>query len=283
MRVTRRKFYAAAAAALVFGPVGCASMSGTPTTNKTSLLDRMPWASNKDPEPEPYPNPVKMAATWTPDTLVQSGRTPTRGFGGRIFFYDEKSRPVPVDGRLVVHGFDDQAKTNNGRVKRFEFTPEQFTRHFSQTDLGASYSVWIPWDAVGGDQQRISLVASFETAEGKTVQGIPATIMLPGQKAAGAETDEMANFSPQYREYLDAQESLTPRSSGLATTTIRRRRSPASSTPRANPGITIPSFEEAETMIAGNSNTPSLEIKTLRSPSRASVMPVSAQSPIIKR
>ncbi len=67
-----------------------------------------------------------------------------------------------------------------GSVKRFEFTPEQFTRHFSQTDLGASYSVWIPWDAIGGEQRRISLVASFKTVEGKLVQGIPATILLPG-------------------------------------------------------------------------------------------------------
>ena len=82
-----------------------------------------------------------------------------RGFGGRFFFYDEKSRPVPVDGTLIVHGFDDTADTPEDRVKRFEFTPEQFTRHFSQTDLGASYSVWVPWDAIGGDQRRISLVA----------------------------------------------------------------------------------------------------------------------------
>ena len=153
---------------------GCATWSkrdtAKPKDHETaSLLNRLPWrgGGKADEEPQPYPQPVKMAATWTPDTLVQTGRTPTRGFGGRVFFYNEKSQPVPVDGTLIVHGFDDSNKTDQRQLKRFEFTPEQFTRHFSQSDLGASYSVWIPWDAVGGDQQRISLVASFKPSKGK--------------------------------------------------------------------------------------------------------------------
>ena len=196
MRVTRRRFNVAAASLLIFGPVGCASMSDKTASNNKSLLDRMPWSSSKNEVPEPYPNPVKLAATWTPDTLVQTGRTPTRGFGGRLFFYDEKSRPVPVDGSLIVHGFDDHADDPKNSVKRFEFTPEQFTRHFSQTDLGASYSVWIPWDAIGGDQRRISLVASFKTAEGKTVQGIPATIVLPGRTSTDSESAECESLVP---------------------------------------------------------------------------------------
>jgi hypothetical protein len=154
--------------------------SKKPTSEEGSFLDSIPFVGRKDKTPEPYPNPVKLAVTWTPDTIIQTGQTPTRGFGGRIFFYDEKSKSVPVEGTLVVHGFDDSSEHDANDAKRFEFTPEQFTRHFSQGDLGASYSIWIPWDAIGGEKKRISLVTSFKSTSGKPIQGIPASLMLPG-------------------------------------------------------------------------------------------------------
>ncbi len=93
-----------------------------------------------------------MVAIWTEDTLVQPGKTVTRGFGGRIYFYNEKSQAIPVEGELIVYGYDDSSAasahsltSNVEATKKFAFTPEQFTQHFSQSDLGASYSIWIPW------------------------------------------------------------------------------------------------------------------------------------------
>ena len=187
----------------------------------------------KDPNapPEPYPNPAKMAVTWSPDTLTQVGRTPTRGFGARLFFYDEKSRAVPVEGTLIVHGFDESAGGDQPPVKRFEFTPEQFTRHFGQSDLGASYSVWIPWDAVGGSQTRISLVASFVAASGKTIQGSPTIVMLPGKKT-DADVMLADRLSPQYRQWQMAAAGDSAPTAGMTTTTIVRRE-PTAPTPLA--------------------------------------------------
>jgi hypothetical protein len=236
----------------------------------------------KNEKPEPYPNPVKIAATWTPDTLVQTGRTPTRGFGGRVFFYDEKSRPVPVEGTLTVHGFDDSSAEPEISVKRFEFTPEQFTRHYSQSDLGASYSIWIPWDAVGGTQRRVSLVTSFRTAEGNLIQGIPATLALPGKSPKTEEGEPIARFSPQYQRYLDATESPSTRQTGLTTTTIRRGRggSPAQAT---KPGVTVPTSQKRRSMIADGQTTPSVDLKMAKRPSRSAVIPASAQLPIQRR
>jgi hypothetical protein len=104
-------------------------------------------------------------------------------------------------------------------VKRYHFTAEQFTQHFSQTDIGASYSIWIPWDAVGGDQMRISLVPSFRTAAGKVVQGDQALVGLPGRRPAGA--DQIAGRPDRASELL-AQRDATK--SGLTTTTIPVRR-----------------------------------------------------------
>ena len=221
--------WSTAALAMVICVGGCASWGKKEplkfNDRPPSLLERLSviGKKNADETPEPYPNPVKMAATWTPDTLVQTGRTPTRGFGGRIFFYNERSQPVPVDGTLIVHGFDDKEQSEPHKLKRYEFTPEQFTRHFSQSDLGASYSIWIPWDAVGGEQRKISLVASFKTVEGKVVQGIPATIQLPGRKLADTAEQELAKFAPEYQRYRKATESGASRTS-LSTTTITRRR-----------------------------------------------------------
>lgn len=211
--------------------VGCTGFMPSKDSKVSSYLPTMPWSKKKDEQPEPYPNPVRLAATWTPDTLIQTGRTPTRGFGGRLYFFDERSRIVPVEGTLSVHGFDDKETDPKARVKPFEFTPEQFTQHFSNGDLGASYSVWIPWDAVGGEQKNISLVATFKTKEGKIVQGIPASVVLPGRSDPTASVaSRTERFSPQFVEHRDA--AVTPQTdkSGLVTTTIGRRGS-GTSTP----------------------------------------------------
>ncbi|MDA8744681.1 hypothetical protein N9N28_08620 [Rubripirellula amarantea] len=265
---------------------GCATWSKNDKSKKEdsgSFFSKIPFVGKGKEEPEEYPKPVKLVATWTADTLMQTGRTPTRGFGGRVFFYDEKSRPVPVDGTLVIHGFDDTADTEQRRLKRFEFTPEQFTRHFSQTDLGASYSVWVPWDAIGGDQRRISLVASFKTKQGEMVQGIPATVLLPGKKQS-VEQVEIANHSPQYKQYREATLNAAPRS-GLMTTTIARRESTLNR--QDSPGLNIPTMQSSNSQIAsGNTSgkTPSMDLEISprqRIPGAASpqILPASAVLP----
>ena len=284
MRISRRKFTLAAVSLAALAPTGCVTVPSDGINQSitkqakegTSFFDRLPWA-NKEEEVVPYPNPVKVASTWTADTLVQSGRTPTRGFGGRIFFYDEKSRAVPVEGTLIVHGFDDTAGKEQHAVKRFEFTPEQFTRHFSQSDLGASYSVWVPWDAIGGEQKRISLVTSFKTAEGKTVQGIPATMVLPGVSEETEEERTAAKYAQEYLDHQIAAKSGTTRNSGLTTTTIRRRK-PGSQPEVELPGIKLPG-KDVGTQIASGGRTPSLDLEMTKKPRRSTIMPASATMP----
>ena len=196
-------------AATLMSATGCAGLPA-----KGSISKKMPWSKDKD-KPEPYPNPVRMAVTWSPDTLVQTGRTPTRGFGGRLFFYDEKTKAVPVEGELTVHAFAESANGEQGEVKRYHFTSEQFTKHFSQTDIGASYSVWIPWDAVGGDQTRVSLVPSFRAANGRMVQGEQALVALPGKRISA---EALAANRPTAASLLLAAREHGK--SGLVTTTI---------------------------------------------------------------
>ena len=269
-------FFLGIAALIVFASVGCQTtnkLSNRPRDKSASLLDRLPFVNKDKDDEEPYPNPVKVASTWTPDTLVQTGRVPTRGFGGRIFFYDEKSRPVPVDGTLIVHGFDEKAADPKQSVKRFEFTPEQFTKHFSKSDLGASYSIWIPWDAMGGEQKKVSLVTSFKTKEGRMVQGSPTTMMLPGAPEDTSEESFAKKLSPEFQKYKDALANAgATRPSGLTTTTIARRRIPA--VERKQPNLISP--EERKSMLAAGAPTPSLEISPNKRPGAAGILPASA-------
>jgi hypothetical protein len=146
------------------------------------------WAKSWYTESEPkvveskYARPVRMAVIWSPALLNTAGRKPTRGFGGRIYFYDANNKAVPVEGQLVVYGYDDGKVRTDGKSpdRKYAFTPEQFTSHFSETELGASYSVWLPWDEVGGPQMDISLVPIFTATSGQLVVGESSRNLLPG-------------------------------------------------------------------------------------------------------
>lgn len=164
---------------LAFG-TGCSSLTKSGGSKKDSAWGALQfWKKG-------YQQPQKMAVLWSHDILTVAGKPPTRGFGGRIYFYNNKSQTIPVEGELVVHGFDETNKRKTGGVeaqadKRFRFTEEQFTGHFSESDLGASYSVWIPWDTAEGVQKEITLVPTFKSSKGELVQGDAAKVVLPGR------------------------------------------------------------------------------------------------------
>ncbi len=74
---------------------GCAAW-----TDKSKNKDSM-WSSMQFWK-KPYQKPDKLAAIWTHDILTMSGKPPTRGFGGRLYFYNPKSQAIPVEGELMV-------------------------------------------------------------------------------------------------------------------------------------------------------------------------------------
>jgi hypothetical protein len=131
-----------------------------------------------------YAAPVKMATIWTPAVFNQPGQPPTRGLGGRIYFYDGNNSPIAVQGQLVVYAYDDSkpGSTHREPDRKYAFTSEQFTQHYSPTELGAAYSVWIPWDEVGKPEAEINLVPVFTAASGQLVMGQSSKNLLPGPK-----------------------------------------------------------------------------------------------------
>lgn len=126
--------------------------------------------------------PVNMVAIWSESVTLTAGQKPTRGFGGRLYFYNDKNQTVAVDGQLIVYAYDDDTSSETEEpTKKFVFSKEEFETHRSESDFGPSYSVWIPWDAVGGDQKAISLVPIFKTAAGKVLMGDHSRNLLPGR------------------------------------------------------------------------------------------------------
>ena len=128
-------------------------------------VDVTPWSHDEDA----VGDAARMVGTWTDTVLHQSGKKPQRGFGGRLIFYGkEAEKPVLVDGQLVIYAFDETNRepTDNKPTRRYVFPPDQMSRRMSKTELGPSYSFWLPWDEVGGPQTEISLIARFEPKDG---------------------------------------------------------------------------------------------------------------------
>jgi hypothetical protein len=138
------------------------------------------------------PRPAKFVDVWTDTILHQSGQSSVRGFGGRIMFYakDEK-KAIKVDGKLTVYVFD-AAEQDAGMAipeRKYVFPAEQLPKHYSESKLGHSYSVWLPWDEVGGPQRNLVLLSRFEAVTGEMIMGDPVRQTLPGmlpQSAAKA-------------------------------------------------------------------------------------------------
>jgi hypothetical protein len=176
---------AAAAALSLFG--GCAApWSKDPSSDwhASDMFDlKKPWPFNDDEGPKKGV-PVRMASTWTDTILREGGKTPQRGFGGRVMFYGkENNEPILVDGQFVVYAFDETNRepTDNKPTRRYVFPADQVAIRMSKSDIGASYSFWLPWDEVGGSQTNISLICRFEPKKkGAIVVGEQTQHLLPG-------------------------------------------------------------------------------------------------------
>jgi hypothetical protein len=159
------------------------AMAATITLSGCAKFDmkrRIPWGDGRDGEPEA---PMKVVACWTDTVMQTEGKPAMRGFGGRLSFYGQsETKPVKVDGTLVVYAFDETGgQTEKVQPDRkFVFQPDQFEEHCTEDKRGYSYSFWIPWDVAGGEQREISLIARFTPVKGGIVVSEQTRHLLPG-------------------------------------------------------------------------------------------------------
>ncbi len=156
---------------------GCQSVS---IKEHFDLTQPMPWMTSSERRDEP---PGRLVGFWMETIRHKKGEQPLRGFGGRIYFYGtDDEEPIEVEGQLVVYAFDEDHRdpTDNRPTRRYVFPPEQFSLHYSESEMGDSYSFWLPWGDTSGPQKQISLIARFEPLNGPTIVSQQTSHRLPG-------------------------------------------------------------------------------------------------------
>jgi hypothetical protein len=129
-------------------------------------------------------SPTQVVATWTDTVMYQPNQVPQRGFGGRLMFYEkDKKDPIKAEGTLTVYAFEENANDpNKSRPDRkYVFTKEQLAQHYSKSKIGHSYSVWLPWDAAGGQQKEVSLIVRFTPDQGSVIVSDQSKHLMPGE------------------------------------------------------------------------------------------------------
>lgn len=170
----------------------CLMMNVGCQTFTTSQKWKWPWDTADD-----VPQiPDRILPIWTDTIMHQQGKPGVRGFGGRIYFYaGDETDAVEIDGGLVVYVFDTDKMDPHSPLpeKKYVFPPEHMKKHMSEAPLGKSYSVWLPWDEVGGESRSLTIVTRFEGTNGGVVLSQPAVKFLPGlAKAESKPTNSMA-------------------------------------------------------------------------------------------
>src|SRR3954453_48789 len=169
---------------------GCSNFSEMKPSKMFSLDSTWPF---KDKDKPHQGKPDRIVCTWSDTVMSQPGTKPQRGFGGRIMFYEkDEKQPILVDGQLVVYAFDEtgRAPTDNKPTRRYVFPADQIPLHMSKSDLGASYSFWLPWDEAGGPRTEVGLICRFEPKGGAVVTSEQAK-----QKLSGTEPIQVAEGS----------------------------------------------------------------------------------------
>lgn len=258
MNLTTKQIWVTSTLASMLFVTGCQGFLPGAKTSKKQESQKESWFSFGKKE---YQEPHKIAVVWSEDVMVSPGSKPTRGFGGRIYFYNDHSQAIPVDGDLVVYGYDDSTKgrvinTKREADKRFRFTAEQFTEHFTETDLGASYSVWIPWDAEVEQRTAVTLIPTFITKTGKVIAGEASKAVLSGVEQNPLQEVEIdgpvravSHTEPAKPTMRDSQ------ASGMRTTTITLPQNSTFNRPGSGSPITADQVRQAvEQMNAASSS-----------------------------
>ena len=158
-------------------------------SEKNSIWNPVETLAGKRQKGDQMLQPETMAAIWNFGVYEKPGSPSTRGLGGRIYFYDADNNAVTAEGELIVYGFDDDNDNNTQPDKKFVFRESEFQSHYSESALGGSYSVWIPWDKVGGYRKSVTLLPVFKTKDGNIIRSEQSINLLAGKVKKEASVD----------------------------------------------------------------------------------------------
>jgi hypothetical protein len=165
--------------------------------------------------------PDRVMPIWADTVLHQPGKPGVRGFGGRLYFYqDQESDPVKVAGNVSVYVFDGEnlQAGSSAPLKKYLVTASQLESHYSKTGLGHSYSIWVPWGQVGGPSRTLSLIVRFDGVDGGTVLGEASTELLPGTVSQGDQPGTIQRVA--FEKSVDKPSGRTGMAGGVTAHTI---------------------------------------------------------------
>ena len=178
----------------------------TETSKKptTSFLSAKPKKYEGSKPEDASKAPSKIISIWKQGVLT-SPAGPIRGFAGRIYFHGRDDLPCKIDGELTIYAFNDRGKApykETEAFRKFIFRRQDLPSQHSISEVGHSYSVWLPFDKIGGPDLPLALMPIFRDAKtGKIVQGKQSVCMLRGSdKSSTIKTNKKSyNFHPVNR------------------------------------------------------------------------------------
>ncbi|MGL4595702.1 MAG: hypothetical protein ACRCUY_13340 [Thermoguttaceae bacterium] len=132
--------------------------------------------------------PTQMVDVWQTYAESNVNGVPMRGVGGRILFYQDAKRkiPVKVDGDLTVFIFDGNEK-NPATAKPLwvhKFSAETLAQHYSyKKPLGHGYDFFLPCDVIDGEERKLSVMARFDDhIDDRLIVSAPVSTLLRGTR-----------------------------------------------------------------------------------------------------
>lgn len=250
-------------AAVAFLPfVGC---SAVPTMSAPDL-EWLSKLSGNDEGP-----PAQLVAMWTDASLRKPGVSgATRGFGGRIYFYDAKQRSVKAEGELVVYAFVEKDRQVPSKLpeRKFVFTAEELEQNYAKTALGHCYNVWLPWGKDDEDQAvSVSLLPTLKSPEGKVVMGSQSLNTLKGKEneSEGLEAVTVVGSPAVQQVSYDSEDESTAKEGSSrrrmsiydpqTNVTVGPTELPVGHLPGPSPGVSPTSYESDLPQATGVSTT----------------------------
>ena len=173
--------------------IGCTAMM--PISRNATPADKPIVGSEQNAKTV---TPVRMAVIWKENVLRPESNKAVKGFTGRIYFYGNDDQLAMADGELVVYGYDDsQPIRSDVADRKYVFPADKFANHYSKSELGHSYSIWIPWEEYGGERKSISLVPVFKTANGQYIHGSTNRLSLTGRPPGDSAISKTNANDPQ--------------------------------------------------------------------------------------
>lgn len=181
---------------------GCAALN--------MINAEFPWSAEKKREQLEKTQPVRIVSFWSEMMLNSGTQKPVRGLGGRVYFYNKSGKPVKVDGELSVYAYDDTDKdaetaSRAEPTKIFTYRREEFANYFSKSEIGESYSIWLPWDGVDGEEKKISLLSKFTCANNKEVISGPMELITLSGKKKKSKTEPLSDSQRFLKKQLESQ------------------------------------------------------------------------------